>query len=163
ADTYEVTVDGRSGSFTVAPVVVPPEPAAFSVSYLSFSRLEVEPGETVTITVLVANTGGKSGSYSVILKINGVKETDRTVTVAAGESQDVSFTLSREEADSYAVTVDGLSGSFTVVAPPEEEEEEEEVPTKPVLSWPFVGGIIGGVVVVAGLLYYFLVFRRRAY
>jgi len=163
ADTYEVTVDGLSGSFTVvAPVVVvPPEPADFSVSSLSVSpRLEVESGETVTITVSVANTGGKSGSYSVLLKINGVKETDRTVTVAAGESQEVSFSVTREEAGSYTVDVDGLSGSFTVVAPPEEEEEEEEVLTEPGINWPLIGAIIGGVIVV-GLIIYFLVFRRR--
>ncbi|GAI66797.1 unnamed protein product, partial [marine sediment metagenome] len=148
---------GLSDSFTVVPVVVPPAPAAFSVSYLSVSRLEVEPGETVTITVFVANTGGESGSYTVVLKIDGVKEAEETVTVAAGESQDVSFSVTREEAGRYTVAVDGLSGSFTVVAPP----EEEEVPTEPVLSWPFVGGIIGGVIVVA-LLIYFLLFRRRA-
>ena len=157
ADSYTVTVDGLSGSFTVAPVVVPLEPAAFSVSYLSVSpRLEVEPGETVTIAVLVANTGGESGSYTVVLKIDGVKEAEETVTIAAGESQDVSFSVTREEADSYAVTVNGLSGSFTVVAPP-----EEEVPTKPGINWPLIGGIIGGVIVV-GLGVFFFVRRRRA-
>ncbi|GAI85095.1 unnamed protein product, partial [marine sediment metagenome] len=90
ADSYTVTVDGLSDSFTV--VVVPPEPAAFSVSYLSVSpRLEVEPGEAVTITVLVANIGGESGSYTVVLKIDKVKEAEETVTIAAGESQGISL------------------------------------------------------------------------
>jgi len=152
------------------PTVVPPEeeeeepeevitvmPAAFSVSYLSVSpRLEVEPGETVAITVLVANTGGESGSYTVVLKIDEAKEAEKTVTIAAGDSQEVSFSLTREEAGSYTVAVDGLSGGFTVtvVAPP---------PAKPGVNWPVLGGIIGGVVIVVGSLYYFLVFRRRAY
>ncbi len=165
ADSYTVTVDGLSSSFTVAPVVVPPTPPAFSVSYLSVSpRTEVEPGETVAITVLVANAGGESGSYTVVLKIDGAKEAEETVTVAAGESQDVSFSVTREEADSYTVAVDGLSGSFTVVAPPEEEEEEEEeeVPTEPGFNWPLYGGIIGGVIVV-GLGVFFWMRRRRAY
>jgi len=144
-------------------VVAPPAPAALSVSYLSVSpRRGVEPGEAVAITVLVANTGGESGSYTVVLKIDGMKEAEETVTVAAGESQDVSFSLTRDEPGTYSVAVDGLSGSFTVVAPPEGEEEEEEVPTKPGFNWPLYGGIIGGVIV-AGLLIYFLVFRRRAY
>jgi len=136
--------------------VVLPAPAAFSVSHLSISRLEVEPGESLTITVLVANTGGESGSYTVVLKIDGIKEAEETVTIAAGESLDVSFSVTKEEAGSYTVTVDGLSGSFTVVpvvAPP----------APPGINWALIGGIIGGVVVVAGLLYYFLVFRRRAY
>jgi len=147
-------------------VVIPPAPAAFSVSYLSVSpRLEVEPGETVAITVLVANTGGESGSYTVVLKIDGVKEAEETVTVAAGESQDVSFSLTRDEPGTYSVAVDGLSGSFTVVAPPEGEEEEEEVPTEPEpgFNWPLYGGIIGVAVIVAGLLIYVFVFRRREY
>ncbi|MBA7713512.1 hypothetical protein ES703_122515 [subsurface metagenome] len=157
ADTYTVTVvDGLSDSFTVVSVVVLPEPADFSVSYLSVSpRLEVEPGETVTITMLVANTGGESGSYTVVLKIDGVKEADESVTIAAGESQDVSFSVTREDPGDYTVAVDGLSDSFTVVAPEEE--------AKPGVNWPAIGGGIGGAVVVAGLLYYFLVFRRRSY
>jgi len=153
ADSYTVTVDGLSGSFTVAPVVVPPEPAAFSVSYLSVSpRLEVEPGETVTITVMVANTGGESGSYTVVLKIDGVKEAEETVTLTAGDSQDVSFSVTREDPGDYTVDVDGLSGSFTVVLPIK----------PPGINWAMIGGIIGGVIVV-GLLIFFLILRRRTY
>jgi len=164
ADSYAVTVAGLSGSFTVVPVVVPPELAAFSVSYLSVSpRLEVEPGESVAITVLVANTGGESGSYTVVLKIDGVKEAEETVTVAAGESQDVSFSLTRDEPGTYSVAVDGLSGSFTVVAPPEGEEEEVPTEPEPGINWPLYGGIIGAAVIVAGLLIYVFVFRRREY
>ncbi|MBA7481168.1 hypothetical protein ES707_16638 [subsurface metagenome] len=155
AGSYTVTVDGRSGSFTVVTVVVAPEPAAFSVSYLSFSPLEVEPGEAVTITMLVANIGGESGSYAVVLKIDGVKEAEESVTIAAGESQNVSFSVTKEDPGDYTVAVDGLSDSFTVVAPEEE--------AKPGINWALIGGIIGGLIVVAGLLYYFLVFRRRAY
>ncbi len=146
ADSYTVAVNGLSGSFTV----VPPEPAAFSVSYLSVSpRLEVEPGETVTITVLVANTGGESGSYTVVLKINGVKEAEERITVAAGGTETVAFSVTREDPDSYTVDVDGLSGSFTVVAL-----------VKPAgVNWPVLGGVIGGVIVV-GLLVSFWIRRK---
>ena len=155
AGSYSVSVDGLSGSFTVVPVVVPPEPAAFSVSSLSVLPAEVEPGEAVTIAVSVANTGGESGSYTVVLKIDGVKEAEETITVAAGESQDVSFSMTREEADTYAVAVDGLSGSFTVVAP-------VVVPlAKPGINWPLIGGIIGGVIVVGLGVFFWM--RRRAY
>jgi hypothetical protein len=41
-------------------------------------------------------------------------------------------------------------------------EEEEEIPEAAGVNWPVVGGIIGGVVVVAGLIG-FLWYRRRAY
>ncbi|MBA7699580.1 hypothetical protein ES703_108278 [subsurface metagenome] len=150
AGSYTVTVDGLSGSFTVVPVVVPPEPAAFSVSSLAVEPTGVKPGEAVTVSILVANTGGESGSYTVVLKIDGVKEAEETVTIAAGESQDVSFSVTREDPGNYTVDVDGLSGSFTVLL----------VVEPPGVNWPLIGGIIGGVIV-AGLLIYFLVFRRR--
>ncbi|GAJ09875.1 unnamed protein product, partial [marine sediment metagenome] len=110
ADSYTVTVDGLSGSFTVAPVVAPPEPAAFSVSRLSFHPAEVEAATAVTIAVLVTNTGGTEGSYTVVLNVNGVKEAEKTVTIAAGDSQEVSFSLIRDEPGTYSVSVDGLSG-----------------------------------------------------
>jgi len=154
-------VDGLSGSFTVIPVVAPPAPAAFSVSRLSFQPAEVEAATAVTIAVLVSNTGGTEGSYTVVLKVNGVKEAEKTVTIAAGDSQEVSFSLTRDEPGTYNVSVDGLSGGFTVIVVTP-LPEEEEVPTKPGINWALIGGIIGGVIVVVGLLYYFLVLRRRA-
>ena len=87
------------------------------------------------------------------VKENLIKEvliSEKSVTVAAGESQDVNFSVTREEAGSYTVAVNGLSGSFTVVAP-----------AKPGINWAMIGGIIAGVIVVG--LGVFLWMRRRAY
>jgi len=131
----------------------PPTPAAFSLSNLSIKPTEVQSNEPITVTVLVANTGGMEGSYTVVLKINDIKEAERSVTVATGSSQIVNFSVAKEKAGSYGVFVDGLIGSFTVVAPPP--------PTiKPPVNWPLVAGVIGAVVVI-GLLTFFLI-RRRA-
>jgi hypothetical protein len=142
AGSYAVAVDGLTGSFSVV------APAMFSLSNLSVTPQEVKPKEAVTITVSVANTGGRQGSYTVVLKIDEVKEPEKTVTVAAGSSQSVSFTVTRDVAGTYAVVVDGLIGSFSVTPPVK-------------LNWPVVGGIIGGVVII-GLLIFFLVRRRAA-
>ena len=186
-DTENKTITAPVEHFTtfVIVVAIPPPPplapAAFSVKNLSVKPLEVQPKEAVTITVSVANTGGTEGSYTVVLKINGVKEAEKRTTVAEGRSQTVSFTVSREDAGSYSVVVDGLSGSFTVVAPaivpvppppvpvpapappvvPEPTPPVPEVIPPPAPNWPLIGGIIGGAIVV-GLLIFFLV-RRRAY
>lgn len=183
-DTVTKTITISISHFTTFAIIAraapPPAPAAFSVTNLSVKPLEVELKEVVTISLSVANTGGTEGSYSVVLKINGVKEADKSITIAAGKSQDVSFSVAKEKAGSYSVDVDGLSASFTVVAPvlpptlapPEEEvvpvpeevvppeEEVVPVPAKPI-NWPVLGGVIGGVIVV-GLLIFFLVVRRRA-
>jgi len=150
AGSYAVTVDGLSDSFTVVAPLIILEPAAFSVSRLSFQPAEVEAATAVIIAVLVSNTGGTEGSYTVVLKVNGVKEAEKTVTIAAGDSQEVSFSLTRDEPGTYSVSVDGLSGGFTVIV----------VTPPPGINWPLVGGIIGGVIVVALLIFFFV--RRRA-
>jgi len=68
-------------TFAIIGVVIPPEPlepalapapAAFTPSSLSISPVEVNIGDEVTISLFVVNTGGKSGSYEVTLKIDGV-------------------------------------------------------------------------------------------
>jgi len=162
------TASGKLSHFTIFAVIAPippaPAPAAFSISNLSIQPTEAQPKQAVTITVSVTNTGGTEGSYTVVLKINGVKETEKSVTIAAGKSQNVSFSLSKEQAASYSVAVDGLSGSFTVAAPappPQPPVPTPPPPAKPPINWPVLGGIMGGVIVVALLV--FLVTRRRAY
>ena len=52
--------------------------------------------------------------------------------------------------DELKGAVDGLSGRFTVLLPVE----------PPGVNWALNGGLIAAVVIVAGLLIYFLVFRR---
>lgn len=152
-----VAVIGR-----VVPAPPPPLPAAFSISSLSIQPGKVQPEEAVTIAVSVANTGGKEGSYIVILKINEVKEAEKKVTVAAGSTQDVSFTVTKVEAGSYSIVVDGLSGSFVVVAPPPPIPPPPPVPVaEPPMNWPLIGGAIAAGLVVGGVITFFLVVRRR--
>jgi hypothetical protein len=141
AGSYSVAVNGLTGTFVVK------APAAFSVTNLSIQPTEVQPKEVVTITVLVSNIGGTEGGYTVVLNINDIRETEKSVTLGAGKSQEVSFSVTREKPGSYTVSVDGLSGQFAVMPPP--------------VKWPLIGGIIAAVVVV-GLLVFFLVRRRAA-
>ena len=157
--------------------------AAFTISSLVISPAEVAPGEKVNISVSLANTGGLEGSYTVVLKINGVKEAEQSATIAAGTSKTVTFIATKEEAGSYSVTVDGMSGSFVVVAPlviappppppaPAPPPPPVPAPPAPVPSappapapappnWPLIGGIIVATIVV-GLLIFFLIRRRAA-
>ena len=101
-----------SGSCVESPARSP-----FLVKNLSIQSAEVQPNEVVTIAVSVTNTHDNWGIYSLVLKINGVKEAEKQANVDAGGSQDVSFSVTREDPGSYAVFINGLSGSFTVVAP----------------------------------------------
>ena len=55
------------------------------------------------------NTGGKSGSYKVTLKINGVGKATKEATVDAGKSQSVSFTTSKDVIGTYSAQANGLT------------------------------------------------------
>lgn len=89
-------------------------PAAFTVSNLGMSPATVEPGQPVTITADVTNTGDLEGTYAVTLKIDGVAVENKDVTVAGGATGNVSFTVSKNTTGTYQVAVDSQTGSFTV-------------------------------------------------
>lgn len=77
ASVSHLTTFAIIGAITPPP---PPAPAAFSIGSLNIFPGKVDIGETTTISIVVANTGGQSGSYEVTLKINGVVEATKEVT-----------------------------------------------------------------------------------
>jgi len=114
----------------------------------------------------VVNTGGKSGSYEVTLKIDGVVADTKEVTVSAGLSKEVTFTTSKDIAGTYSVDVNGLTDSFVVreaAATPEPELEpaltltppaaHTPPPAKPV-NWPVVYGVVAALVAMGSLLFF---------
>jgi len=94
---------------------MPVLPAGLSASALSISPQQVQPGQEVTISINVANTGGTTGSYNAALYINSVVEDSQTVSVAAGASKNVIFTVSESQPGVYDVSLAGQSGQFEVV------------------------------------------------
>jgi uncharacterized membrane protein len=146
--TYAVAVGSLTGSFTVTAPPVPPEPAEFIYSNLQVSPQSVQAGEPVTVTVTVTNTGGQSGTDSVELKVDGVTTETKSVTLNAGASSTVTWTVTTAYAGTYTVAVGSLTGSFTVTAPP--------VPPTPSFPWE----ILGLVVVFVGGVAYFLYKRQ---
>jgi len=97
---------------------VPPTPPAeplFVVSNMSISPTQVEPGQAVTISVEVRNDGNADGSYTLNLTINGELQDSREIVLAPGETRTLTYKVSRSEAGDYNVTLDGQSGTFTVV------------------------------------------------
>jgi len=115
-----------------------PAPANFVLGSLTISPTEVKIGEMVEISILVTNTGGESGSYEVVLKINGGVEATKVVTIVPAQSKSVSFTTSRDIAGRYLVEVNGISGFFTV---------KEPVTKTGGFNWSRLGGIIAAFVI----------------
>jgi len=161
--TYLVQLAGLEGTFTVTePAELPPSgtPAAFTLSSLSISPIEANIGESVTISVLVANTGEGAGSYTITLKINGVEEATEEITLAGGANDTVIFTTVQDEAGTYSVDVDGLIGSFMVKKSPASTMSPPVAPPSAPpsrVNWAILGPIIG----VAVFLAIFLPIRQR--
>jgi hypothetical protein len=148
-----------------APTPTTAGPAAFTISSLSISPVEVNVGEIVTISLTVTNGGGESGTYQVTLKINGEIEDTKEVSIAAGGSQEVKLTTSKNVAGTYTVDCNGLVGSFVVkevVAAPPAEEGPAAAPESQT-NWPVLGGFIAAVVVVISLVIFFVVRKKSAY
>lgn len=124
----------------------PPPPAKFVLSNLNITPTEVKPGEEVTISVEVTNIGGREWRHTVSLRVNQVLEQTKQITLAPGQTEVVTFTVTRDEPGSYTIEVNGLTKGFTVVAP----------------SWLCkCWWITMAVVVTIGLLIYFLSRRKR--
>lgn len=92
----------------------PPTVPAISIGNLIINPTESWPGDSITISAQLTNTG-TNGSISVILKINDEAIDNKTVEVSAGSSTTVAFTVTETNIGAYRVQINTLTGSFNVV------------------------------------------------
>jgi len=162
AGVHSVAVSGLSGTFEVRAAEVEtaesgiPPAATFTVANLDISPDEVNAGDSVKISVTVINTGSQAGTHEVVLAIDGVPMATKEVTLAGGEGQLVTFTMTKGTAGTYQVDVAGLSASFVV-----REGASPLSPAAAPVNWIVLGGVAAAIVVVS-LLVFFLVRRGRA-
>jgi len=115
-DPANNTITAEISHFTDFTTLAYTRPASFTVTDLSISPAEVSTGETVTISVIVTNTGDLTGTYEVILKVNDSEVEVREVEVIGGESESVSFSVTGATAGTYTIEIEALSGSLVVKA-----------------------------------------------
>jgi hypothetical protein len=92
----------------------PPEPADFEVISLDITPPAVEAGETATVSVVVANIGGSSGTYSARLAVDGVIVETKAIAIAAGTSETITFSLVEDDVGTHKIKVGDFSGSLVV-------------------------------------------------
>ena len=78
----------------------------------------VTAGTAGAVTVVVANTGEQSGTYSAVLKVNSVDYKTQDVTLNAGESKSVVFQVTEPKAGNYALAAGTATGTLTVTPLP---------------------------------------------
>jgi uncharacterized protein YfaS (alpha-2-macroglobulin family) len=113
-------------------------------------------GEAVTVSTRVSNNGESDGDYEVVLKVNGIVERTKTVTIKAGNSETVTFTISRDNPGDYEIEINGNKAVYTV-------QKAHPATTTPVYlgpppakrgpSWLLIGLlIVGGLVIGVGVV-----------
>lgn len=91
-----------------------PAPAAFEVVSLDITPAEVTAGGAVTVTTQVKNVGGSKGVYAAMLTVDGAKVETKDITVAAGAIEKQTFSLTKDKAGTYSVSVGGQNSTFVV-------------------------------------------------
>ena len=117
---HVVELDGQVREFEVVARIVE---VVLNLVVLDVSPSEADPGQLVTITATLRNSGEELGQTDVILKIRGLEVERKTVVVPGLSYAPVTFTLTRAEEGDYAVQVEVvagvdvgvLTGSFRVV------------------------------------------------
>ena len=106
--TYSVEIGGARGTLKVA------ERPELEVSFLEVTPPLVLPGQEATVEADVANVGRAKGTLTTTLAVNGVEMDTRVVTLAGGATDKLSFTVIRDLAGTYELSVDGQSTTLTV-------------------------------------------------
>jgi hypothetical protein len=125
-----ITPDPAPPATPAAPLTTEPriiaEPtlakASFQITDLVFTPAEVQPGGQIIVTANLTNSGTSEGSDEIELKINGITQVVKEVTLPAGVTQELYFSgymMPGAEPGTYTADLEGLTAQFVVSAPVE--------------------------------------------
>jgi len=100
-----------------APVVEQPPvvlPGDLRVYNLKITPNRVKLGKIVNVFAEAINASSVTNSYSLVLRIKGIAEAIKDITLSPGQSQKVAFMILKDKPGTYGVDLEGLGGSFTV-------------------------------------------------
>jgi len=102
-------------ALSVSPTLPQLKQAQLSLQYMNVAPQQARSNEPVTIMTNVVNTGDEAGSLNVALKVNGLVEQTKMVSVGPQTSQPVKFTITRAQPGTYTVDILNQQGSFVVI------------------------------------------------
>lgn len=108
-----MAVDLANEAIVLAESSTVPTPV-FECTGLEIGPQEADVGDTISISITLRNTGTGEGEKTIILKINDMSIENKTVTLAPGASQVITFIVSEESEGVYNVNLAEQTGSFTV-------------------------------------------------
>jgi len=112
--------------------IITPLPAEFTITSLRVVPKEVIPGEGVTVTATVENSGGAKGVYHTALIVDGVETEAKSITLAAGEEKNISFSVAKNVPGIHKIELGQLAGTFKVLKPAEFQFSSLDIAPNPV-------------------------------
>ena len=116
--THEVDIDGDILTLTTFEVEAPATPADLSLVGPTTTPddvpLLVVPDQPVNVFVTLRNDGDEDGDTQIIVRVNGVEEETRPVTVPGNGVKIEPFDIFRTQEGDYTVEVEAVGDKLTV-------------------------------------------------
>ncbi len=132
------------------------EPARFTLGNLTINLSEFQyseiltyvarTGEEAIISADITNNGGQSGTFAAVLMINGTERERKEITLQAGQTGTVSFTVTDNEPGLYTVVIGNLTGDFL---------------SQLWINWWLIAGTAGILVLITWLVWYIIKRRKK--
>ncbi len=132
----------------------PPLPPKFVASDLIINPEQTFIGETVTISITIANQGETEGSYELHLIIDRIVRAIEKITLSPQSSQTLTFEVSNLSAGSHQVKIADLTGEFSVV-----RMEATVVESK--FNWLLLDTIVAAAIAIGVIALIFVIRRSR--
>lgn len=90
---------------------------SYEIVSFNMTPTTVTTGERVTVVAEVRNINSETDTYNIPLMVNGVADSRKSVMLAPGQSELLTFDLTRSQAGSYKVTLGDKESTLTVEKP----------------------------------------------
>ena len=116
------TVSVPIKSLSTYALMVHNRPASFEVATFTVASNEVGLGEDVTVNINVENKGDQTGTCKVCVTLDGVTVQSKTIDLAGGDSQTVTFTITPDTVGEHKAGIGGMLPKVNditiIVSPP---------------------------------------------
>lgn len=111
---YEASVN----DVTAGTVLVELPPPEFEVVDTSMGNTPIAVDQPIDIGATIENVGGREGTFTAELRVDGVVVGTEDVTIDAGDTASVTFTRSFDEPGEYEVSITDATVGTALVEPP---------------------------------------------
>ena len=89
-------------------------PAQFEISAINVTSDKVIIDTPANVVVTVKNIGDLAGTYNATLRVDNEVVAQKDIQLAGGETQEVSFEVSKSESGTYQLEIGGLTTQLIV-------------------------------------------------